>query len=88
MTLITAKDRNSRVGADVRRPAKVQYRLPSHATTVATATESTFALSGWSRRSPPGPKRSRLNRPTSTTNAAAPTEPNRSSSSQRDRMVA
>src|SRR5690625_1134023 len=66
-----------------RAEANVQYRLPSQATSTATATEMTFAVNGCSASTPPGPNRRRLNRPASTTNATRPTEPNRNNSANR-----
>src|SRR5690606_16525408 len=71
---------SSRRRAVRRVAANVQRRLPIQANRTETATETTFAVNGLSPSSSPGPKRSRLNRPTSTTYAIPPTAQNRSTS--------
>ena len=85
-TFATANPRNSRARLPVRRRANVQYLLPSQATTVATATETTLAVSGLCPSTSPGPNRSRLKSPASTTNARPPTDPKRTSSQKRSRI--
>ena len=73
--LMTANWSSSRTGAAVRRRRNVHCRLPYQATQVATATETTLAVRGLSPSTSPGPNRSRLNSPASTTNATAPDHP-------------
>ena len=53
--LTRAKVASSRPRPSVRRSENVQYRLPSQAAIVEIATLATFAVSGLSPRSSPGP---------------------------------
>ena len=65
--LTAANMASSRPRVSVRRCANVQYRLPHHATTVATTTDTAFAVSGSSSSRWPGPNRIPLKTARSTT---------------------
>ncbi|KGM13261.1 hypothetical protein N869_15315 [Cellulomonas bogoriensis 69B4 = DSM 16987] len=71
----------------VRVEAKAQYLLPSQATVIATATETTLAVRGLWAMTSTGPWSRRLKIPTSTTKATAPTEPKRTSCHSRAPIV-